>query len=1680
MLKSGLDRETTPSDQLRVIAYDLGTPPRSSSVVVTVTISDVNDNRPKFTNASYSADLPENTPLGASVVTISALDDDAGSNGTVTYRIKSGNDDGKFLLDGQTGLLTLAGSLDRETVSSYQLVAMAMDGGTPSLSSNVTIAIKVLDVNDESPVFSQPAYSTSVSEASQTGLRILQFVAQDKDIGSNAEISYRLTSGHTSGVFNLNSTSGWMTLAQSLDRETKAHYAMSVTAFDHGSPQQSTTVDVNVTVLDVNDNAPIFGRSAYTIRISEGVQPPVVMDTITASDADAGSNGSVSLTLNISSADSKLFSLSSRSGLLSLISSLDRETAARHDFFVSATDAGSPPKTSSAAVQVIVQDINDNSPMFLQSDFEARVLENSTVGSFVTSVVATDHDTGSNAALSYSIKNTDNSSPVLFRITDTGIVQLAAKLDAETALVHLLNISVHDNGTPTRSSSASLNVTVLDHNDNAPALVPQQTTITFQEAGPAVDFAADISATDADLSNALVSGAVTLAGTITKMSPTHGLECTQQVQASAKLALCGIASSLDFLASAQLRGAPHLDSNGVLSLDGASQFGQVDGTTPGLDVTKTFTLTAWLTTNQSSAYVLSRTSGSGVNMEHFFTLHFENGLQRVVFLYKQPGVAGQRSQVEVIFQLPAQLPSGWHHISLVVNVPNAWLFVDGGGASPPSQVKFWKRESDGSLTQQSSAMLPSPLDIATTSIPLLIGTLSDPVVSGFKGQIAGLSLSNMSVAVSQLACVSGCDEWLIPPTQVTAGVSVSRDHGGRQLVITGSADVNTYTSVLQAMQYINRQDEPSLATRSISLSISDGVFSSNTAVTLVAMTGINDNAPRLDLDTSDGNSSVDFSTTFVENGAAVKVTGRAVSLSDRDAGSQLQLINITVGNPLDGNNERLSASSSGMITIHFLSTYNIQLVGPAPAAQFEAVLSSLAYQNTAPEPSAPNSRQVRFVASDGNFSSPPATCFVTIQHVNDAPVLDLGGNTGFAALFVEGGGAVPLASNTTSRLFDVDNQLIASLEIQQVSPPDGSHERLNFSTAGTNISALQSGGRLVFTGPASARDFLTVLQSVTYINTKPIAPTAGDRLVTFVASDGLLLSNVAFVVVTVETINNPPQLDVSGAGVTASFSTTFTEGHNGVSVVSSSASIIDADSSQVVNASIRLSSTPDGQLEGLRLNTTSSTVSAVYDQVQGELRLHGASSKAEYVRLLQNAIYYNGDDDPDTRLRQITMFVFDNGGQRSNVGTTFVTCVSVNDPPKLTISSLPVVKVSYTEGLPPVAIVNSSAVRITDPDNTGVSAVRVHLSGILDGINEEITSTSTLLGITKSVTQGSSFMTVLFTFQPSLSHAAVQLFISSLRYVNRAPEPNATAERQIRLSVSDGQLFSNEAYVDVSIQLVNDNLPLFTETSYPAVSVSESSGNGTTVLQVSASDADGDSITYSILSAVPFAIDSANGRLTVDGRLDRETTASYSFFVKAVETSDSSRSSTASVHINIADINDNTPAFIPPSLQVNVSESAPLQQLVVTVFAQDEDAGSNGSVSYRLKSGNIGSVFELQASTGNLLVVKSLDRETQPVYTLDVEASDSGQPPLSSDSLITVMVLDANDNTPQFEKAVYQEDLSEVCLAELGCVCCFNVVVVCGGAVFCVFLLLFVAVCCCCHSYNIVMFRSCFLKYKYV
>ncbi|XP_012501263.1 PREDICTED: protocadherin gamma-A12 isoform X5 [Propithecus coquereli] len=472
VLERALDREEKAAHHLVVTASDGGDPVRTGTARIRVTVVDVNDNAPAFTQSQYRVSVPENVAVGTQLLLVNATDPDEGANAEVMYSFRYVDDKAAqvFKLDNNLGTISTIGELNHEESGFYEMEVQAMDNA--GYSARAKVLITVLDVNDNAPEVVVTSLTSSVRENSPRGTLIALLNVNDQDSGENGKVICFIQGNLP---FKLEKSYGnYYSLVTDiiLDREQVPSYNITVTATDQGTPPLSTETHITLNVADTNDNPPAFPQASYSVYIPENNPRGASLVSVTAHDPDCEENAQVTYSLAENTLQgapvSSYVSINSDTGVLYALHSFDYEHFRDLQLQVIARDSGDPPLSSNVSLSLFVLDQNDNAPEIL---YPALPTDGSTgvelaprsaePGYLVTKVVAVDRESGQNAWLSYRLLKA--SEPGLFAVgLHTGEVRTARALLDRDALKQSLVVAVQDHGQPPLSATVTLTVAVAD------------------------------------------------------------------------------------------------------------------------------------------------------------------------------------------------------------------------------------------------------------------------------------------------------------------------------------------------------------------------------------------------------------------------------------------------------------------------------------------------------------------------------------------------------------------------------------------------------------------------------------------------------------------------------------------------------------------------------------------------------------------------------------------------------------------------------------------------------------------------------------------------------------------------------------------------------------------------------------------------------------------------------------------------------------------------------------------------------------------------------------------------------------------------------------------------------------------------------------------------------------------
>lgn len=620
-------------------------------VRVTVFIRDVNDNSPSFlllVDGKVVFDVLETAALGTGLVVPSAIDVDSPRFSVQSYALSSSASATPFELreirksnnESIDLRLVLTKFLDRETVPFYDLTIGAVDGGLPPRSGSLNVHVNVLDVNDNNPVFERDSYSVTVAENIPRMTTLVTVRAFDADSGLNGQVVYEfpsMTASSYGHLFSVGNVSGQVVVIDSFDYELIHVYHLVIVARDLGPDAVHSTVSLTIHVEDINDNPPEISIDTLSATpgaadIDEELPAGAFVALVSVTDRDSGPNGQFNCSLN-----NPQFILKTYGSEFHIVTAaiLDRELQATYDLALVCTDFGDDPQASVEHVTVRVTDVNDLDPVFRQTTYYGELIENNYIGAVVFQVNASDGDLGRNAEVFYEIE--DGPAGQSFEVDrTTGLVKALVSFDHEATDQFIqFRIVARDNGSPSRSSSASALITILDINDEIPKFTLVSYSFRVDENEPQGTSVGTVNAYDADsgpsghVVYAIQSGASSELFTVDQSSGTiqTTVSMDREVQAVH-----------DIIVTATDHGVPALTSSAKVTI----QVGDRNDNAPLFDNGRPANATLFLSTAATIGHLVTRVTAldadSGVNAKVNYDVTTGHEWQRLFEMDSEQGM----------------------------------------------------------------------------------------------------------------------------------------------------------------------------------------------------------------------------------------------------------------------------------------------------------------------------------------------------------------------------------------------------------------------------------------------------------------------------------------------------------------------------------------------------------------------------------------------------------------------------------------------------------------------------------------------------------------------------------------------------------------------------------------------------------------------------------------------------------------------------------------------------------------------------------------------------------------------------------------------------------------------------------------------------------------------------------
>uniref|UniRef100_A0AAV2LKE3 Cadherin domain-containing protein n=1 Tax=Knipowitschia caucasica TaxID=637954 RepID=A0AAV2LKE3_KNICA len=1643
VLRTKLDRELCDLYTLTVEAFDGGVPFKSGAMQVKIHIQDENDNPPVFNQTEYQAVVAEDAALRVAVCQVQATDLDLGENGRVTYELKS-NPGEVFYINESSGVIRLNSPLDYEHQAYYELVVIARDNGAQPEFSSVFVGIKVLNINDNSPsihvLFLSETGEPAVSEAAAVGDYVARISVSDPDLAQQP-ISVQIQGGD--GKFALKQTDDFLFalyVEAELDREKKDLYEIQILASDGDSLSSEEVLLLKV--LDVNDCYPQFDRNIYTVGVPEDIPPGSSLVQVQAKDEDEpGPNSRIKYSV-LRSNQHGLVSVDAHSGLVSTAGPLDRESQAELWFLVVASDSGDPHLSSTATVTVLLEDVNDNEPVFSQPLYNVTLPEHSPLQSCFLQVVATDSDTAEFGTLQFCLTDGfERTEHPLFHIhPHTGQLCVAQDIDRDLGhTVYDLLVKAQDPGG--LSAQTYVHIEIEDLNDNAPVFTPPQYTVSLGSHSQPGTEVLTVIATDPDSG---LFGHITYHLLPGDLSSLFNLDThTGVLYLTSSLSHLG-ALSINLSISAQDGGGLSSSSPAEVSVHILSSnlapamfqrshysFSLPEDAAQGTSVGSVHAIDpngSW----ESVSYRIS--SGDPLG---WFAVHPDTGLLSTL------KALDHESHPYVLLTLQCSTATSPVYSITQVNISitdvndNAPVFPQVNDTITISKTTTvgtilfiahahdYDSDANGRVRYRLNKHYNGTFAIDTNLGTLTLNrsfrhnttlTCALEIEAEDEGKPPLSTTFSLTVNIEQNTA-ENCLAFESLIYQVEIGESYRKDsrviqvrahqsrgsYGLSSLIIYSIENQNSFppppfrihpkTGWLYLSQTLDYETETEYRFHVLAMASDAGQENiTATATVSVRVLDVNDNSPAFSRD-------VYFFS--VPEGAALQGLVGTVRASDRDSGKNAQLSYILLS---DGKFFRLNAKTGELI--HWVALDREQ-------HSQHTMRVMVTDQGT---PRLTSTCTVHILVSDCNDNRPH---FIHLQQSKDSTVqIWAGAPTGSLVTTVFAKDLDAGENGTVTFSMDAEEAQSSHFDINSKSGDIRTTQIFSHSTQRRytlRVTATDAGAV-----PLEESALIHVqVHGLDPHSHHPSAPILRRFTVREDAAVGTVVGS-------------------AGLSDSGPFHYVISEEHLPFGIHASSGDIyidqpLDYESTAQYTLSVLME---DG--DDLRLNR-SVLVCIIVEDVNDHTPFFpdkfvsfGLREDAEVGSL---AYAFQARDADGTFANSNLEYSLQSGELQSD---RFPFHLDPNTG-SLTVAA-PLDR--ETDASFAFTVMATDRAESEEERRSGAVTAQVFLLDVND--NRPVFVSADTVQAMEDADVGNllhhfvaidgdeggnglvSYVIVAGDKEVFvLEEKTGLLFLSSpLDY-----ESQRVHRLMVRAVDQGHPALSSTQTLSVEVGDVNDQPPLFHVPVYNA-SVAENRDPGEGVVRVSASDGDSEEnavVWYSLLPGPGYELFSINpytGLITTTSYLDREEQQHYILRVQARDSSARPLSSTATVLCSVLDENDNPPEFMQTSFQISLPENLPPSP-IHTVQASDPDHAENGTIHYSIQGEDYRGLFTINSFSGAISTTQVLDREETPNYTLTIQARDHGPNTLKSSTQIHIHLLDQNDNTPAFPHKTYQASIGE-------------------------------------------------------
>ena len=1634
-----LDREDVAFYELNISASDRGRPSLHAYCLLNITILDLNDNKPVFTSNLYNATLDENTPAGVEILSVTATDLDQGLNGEIMYYFVNdvdnlNNDASMFKLNATSGVIRTLHHLDYELKKSYIFEVFARDKPEEGQANvnKTTVHIFIQDVNENKPTIQIYYVNAQVSEASENGTEIATVVVRDQDNPYPSNDQFEMSLSNTNGsfalsfVFSANRIGSVYKLQTkgSLDREKFATYNITVTAKDKGKPVLSASAHVLVSVVDVNDGVPTFPKLNYQASISEIAQNGSTVYSVQASDSDGGSNGQISYSI-LSGNSLNWFQIDSLSGLISTAAPLDREVSKQISLTVLAKDSGSPPLNSSTVVTVTIKDVNDNKPTFSRSAYFEKLAENLRPGTVIMTLNATDDDSGDNGNVTYKIDSASQQVLNTFSLNPlTGVLTTKVRLDREMKSSYTIPVKASDHGNPPLSSSTLIHLNVDDDNDNHPVFYP----VTYVEtvlSNAQSTVITQVMATDADDgTNAQIIYAIAAGdnGNFSINSSTGEIISSPPLtKGFYKLNIT--AQDLGGLyakTSATVEITVQVQSDDPLKFEHSIYNFSVHENVPsGTYVGKVIATTK---NNNNSSIQYEIISG---DPQHHFTVDGSGGVIMV------NGLLDREKKANYVLSVIAKayLLSATTSVEIdildrndnqpVFKSPSAQVTIDANWSVNKQIYVASATDEDAGLnglvryqlTADGNGLFKVNATSGVISLSKKITNIddSDYVVQGFASDAGAPPLRSPFMLTVKIITYHP-PQFLLSslvadiPRDLPVGkhflpvIAVDPDPGVNG-VLTYAIDSTGNEEKLFGISshgalFVNKELSRANGTSTISVSATDmGTPPLKASITV----------------TINVKSSIQYQAIFANNTFEFfilenKLPGTTVGhlLLHEDGSLKTKKITFSL---VEAHDDFVVDSDTGRIFTRGMFDRE-ELV----AQSGKNVLTFLVKAEYSDTSLKQDSAVVVVTVKDQNDSPPEfrrSVAYITVQEFSGLGVVyrviasdpDEGDNAKFNFSIVD---------EPKSEVFWID-PLSGNLFL------NSSLDRENIDHYSLTVQATDIADASLF-----SQKHLEVIVGDANDN----KPNFTKEFVTVNVSESLPVSSQIAVVQATDRdigVNSEIAYAIASGNLEAVFDINHLTGE----VFLTKSLNFERTRSYTLNiTAVDRGNPPQSAMSKISVNVLDDNEAPVFVDKLNTIRVQENVNAGEQIGQCSAT-------DEDSGERGRITFSIDSQTPTEEMAfeidpyTCVITTKRELDREHTSLYKLVIRAIDNASAPMQLSATKEITVVVEDVNDNNprfVTAPAVVVKGD-EAPNDVI---ATLSAYDKDA--GTNGLVTYKITQDVDNIFQVNVTTGKLSMRSRLPSKNVF---HLTVSATDGGSPSRSTDAVVTVFKEggpNSNLA-FSQAVY-STSVLENASNGTSVTKVKAV-APGSQIKYYIASDSSngsFLLNPDNGEITTAFELDRESfsTSLFSLTVYAVDlTGQNPKTGNVTVDIYLNDTNDNSPVFVSNVYRSSVKAYTSPGVSVTTVFALDEDVGSNAKVTYSIVSGNDGNVFQINGLTGVLTAVRLLNQSSKAVYRLTVNATDGGSPKRFSSCSVVVTVLPANNYAPQFSRPFYSFNVQE-------------------------------------------------------